>query len=216
MRRFSRLPRSFSAASPPRSTSTGSVPRRIRPKPRCGSGLPVAGCSPFPRWAISSRSAFDRGDRFARTFIGRAAERSVRQNRRAPRPVFRSGFVPACEARCSPDQVNDTKHHNRRTNRPNDLGLGTTDPLEYLPASFILLENFLLHGHLRALDRSLVPSEIAGKEYGFHRTGAIDASAHTDVHNADGSDRRRRCDVASSHVSLPTKLSAESAVPASS
>src|SRR6266498_790701 len=66
------------------------------------------------------------------------------------------------------------------------------------------------------LDRSLVPSEIAGKEYGFHRTGAIDASAHTDVHNADGSDRRRRCDVASSHVSLPTKLSAESAVPASS
>src|SRR5262245_61360280 len=53
---------------------------------------------------------------------------------------------------------------------------------------------------------SLVPFRNgARKEYGLHRTGTIDAQA----------DLRRRCDVASSRVSLPTNLSAESTVPAS-
>src|SRR5712691_8104661 len=55
----------------------------------------------------------------------------------------------------------------------------------------------------------------ARKEYGFHRTGAIEDHEGTGGHGADGGDPGSCCEVASAGVTSPTSLSAESAVPAS-
>jgi hypothetical protein len=82
---------------------------------------------------------------------------------------------PADNATLDAHGTRDTKHHNHRDHCPNDLGLRGADPLKYLPASLIFLEDFFLHDHFQVLGNL----QVLDQGYGVHRAGAIEFRAAT-------------------------------------